>query len=363
VRLASALWLAVAVLLAGCDTLSSLGYYRQSVAGHLDIVRRAQPLNELIAAPDTPPELRARLQLAQRIRDFAVTELGLPEGRSYRSYAALDRPAAVWNVVAAPELSLTLHTWCFPVVGCVGYRGYYDRALADAEAAQLQAQGMEVLVYGVPAYSTLGKTEWLGGDPLLSTFIRWPEGELARLVFHELSHQVVYVSGDTQFNESFATAVERIGIRRWLAEQADEAARQEYAALDARRRDFKALTLRVREDLDAIYRNPALDDDARRAAKARRMQRMQDELAELKATRWGGFSGYDGWFARANNAAFGIQAAYDAWVPAFEQLFDREGQDWPRFYAAVQRLADLPPAERDATLAALSATPLAKTGD
>jgi predicted aminopeptidase len=343
-------------LLAGCDTLASADYLRQSVAGHLDLVRRAQPVAELIAAADTPADLRERLQLARRIRDFAVAELGLPDNRSYRSYAALDRPAAVWNVVAAPELSLKLRTWCFPVVGCVGYRGYYDRAEADALAATLQAQGLEVLVYGVPAYSTLGKTEWLGGDPLLSTFIRWPEGELARLVFHELSHQIVYVADDTVFNESFATAVERIGVGRWLDRHADPAARRDYALLDARRQDFKALTLQVRQDLDAVYRDPALDDAARRAAKAERMRRMHDQVAELKATRWGGFAGYDAWFQRANNAAFGIQAAYNAWVPAFEQLFEREGRDMPRFYAAVRRLADLPRAERDATLAALGAT-------
>jgi predicted aminopeptidase len=344
---------AALALLGGCDTLGSADYLRQSVAGHLDIVRRAQPLGELIAAPGTPADLRQRLQLAQRIRDFAVTDLGLPDSRSYRSDAALDRPAAVWNVVAAPELSLTLRTWCFPVVGCVGYRGYYDRAAADALAASLQAQGLEVLVYGVPAYSTLGKTEWLGGDPLLSTFIGWPEGELARLVFHELAHQVLYVADDTVFNESFATAVERIGITRWLAGHADAAARREYAALDGRREDFRALALRVRDDLDAVYRDPALDEAARRAAKARRLRLMHEELAQLKATRWDGFAGYDGWFQRANNAAFAIQAAYNAHVPAFERLFEREGRDLARFYAAVRRLADLPRDQRDATLAAL----------
>lgn len=356
-RLLAPLVLAVSALLGGCDTLSSVGtsvgYYGQSVAGHLDIVRRARPLGEWIAAPDTAPELRRRLELAQRIRDFAVSELKLPDNRSYRAYAALDRPAAVWNVVAAPELSLKLQTWCFPVLGCVGYRGYYDRADADALAATLKAQGQEVLVYGVPAYSTLGMTEWLGGDPLLSTFIRWPEGELARLVFHELSHQVVYASDDTMFNESFATAVERIGGSRWLAEHASEAARREYASLDARRQDFRALTLAVRNDLDAIYRDPARDDAARRQAKAERLARLNRDYAELKATRWGGYAGYDGWFQRANNAAFGIQAAYNTWVPAFERLFEREGRDFDRFYAEVKRMAGLPKDQRLATLRAL----------
>lgn len=346
--------LSAAAGLAGCDTLASLGYYQQSVAGHLGIVWRAKPVAEWIAAADTAPALRERLHLAQRIRDFAVSELHLPDNGSYRRYAALDRPAAVWNVVAAPELSLALQTWCFPVVGCVGYRGYYERADADALAATLRAQGLEVLVYGVPAYSTLGMTEWLGGDPLLSTFIGWPEGELARLVFHELAHQVAYAADDTVFNESFATAVERIGVRQWLAQQAGDEARRAYADFDARRQDFRALTLAVRQDLAAIYADPALDDVTRRAAKAERLARMHAELATLKAGRWGGFSGYDGWFQRANNAAFGIQAAYDRWVPAFEQLYRREGRDLPRFYAAVQRLAGLPRAERDATLTTLA---------
>ncbi len=346
--------LAVA-LLAGCDTLAQAGYLRQSVAGHLDIVWRARPVDEWIAAADTPPALRERLALARRIRDFAVTELKLPEGASYRRYAALDRPAAVWNVVAAPALTLQLKTWCFPVVGCVGYRGYYDRAEAEALAATLQAQGWEALVYGVPAYSTLGKTEWLGGDPLLSTFIHWPEGELARLVFHELAHQVAYAEDDTTFNESFATAVERLGGERWLA-QASAAARAEYAAFDARRRDFRALTRAVRDDLESLYADTTRSEADRLAAKAERLARMRAEHEALKHERWGGFAGYDGWFARANNAAFGIQAAYDGQVDAFLHLFEREGRDFERFYAAVRRLADLPKAERAATLAALQTT-------
>jgi predicted aminopeptidase len=346
--------LALPLLLAGCESVETLDYYRQSVAGHLDIVRRARPLDEWIRAADTEATLRERLQLARRMRDFAVADMKLPDNRSYRAYAALDRPAALWNVVAAPELSLTLQTWCFPVLGCVGYRGYFDRDEAQALAATLKAQGLEVLVYGVPAYSTLGKTEWLGGDPLLSTFIRWPEGELARMLFHELSHQLVYAVGDTMFNESFATAVERIGVQHWLAQHASEAARREYAAFDARRQDFRALTLATRRELDAIYRDPVLSDAGKRQAKAQRLTRLQHEHAQIKATRWNGFAGFDAWFQRANNAAFGIQAAYDGWVPAFERLYEREGRDLGRFYAEVRRLADLPKDQRLATLRALT---------
>ena len=230
----TALVAAAAVCLgSGCSTLA---YYGQAVHGHLDLIGRARPVAEVLAEPDTPAALRERLQLTQALRDFAVTELALPDNRSYRRYADLQRDAAVWNVVATPELSLTLQTWCFAVMGCVGYRGYYDRAGADALAAGLRAQGLEVQVYGVPAYSTLGWTDWLGGDPLLNTFIRWPEGDLARLLFHELAHQVAYAADDTTFNESYATAVERLGGQRWLAER--PAARAEAERAEARRADW-----------------------------------------------------------------------------------------------------------------------------
>lgn len=340
---------AVACLGSGC---SAVGYLGQSVAGHVDLVMRARPVAELLAEGPSDAELRERLALTQRIRDWAVTELGLPDNRSYRSYADLGRSAAVWNVVAAPPWSLTLKTWCFPVMGCVGYRGYYDRAAAEQMAGELRGEGLEVAVYGVPAYSTLGWTEWFGGDPLLSTFIRWPEGELARLIFHELAHQIVYVGDDTAFNESFATAVERIGGRRWLAEQASEAARSEYATYDARRRDFRALTARTREALHRIYADTTLNEVARANAKLTLMAEMRAEHERLKAGPWQGYTGYDGWFERANNALLGVQAAYDELVPDFERLYEREGRDWARFYGAVRHLASLPKDERLATLRA-----------
>lgn len=333
-----------ATLLSGC----SLGYFAQSVGGHLDLLQRARPVADWVDDGATPEALRERLRLAQRMRDFAVRELALPDNPSYRRYAELPRPAAVWNVVAAPELSLTLQTWCFPVVGCVGYRGYFDRAQADALAAQLRAQGLEVSVYGVPAYSTLGWTSWLGGDPLLSTFIRWPEGELARLLFHELAHQVVYVADDTTFNESYATAVERLGVERWLR-QAGPAAQAEYAAHEARRQDFRALTLAARRELDAVYRSPG-SDASRRERKAAVMAQMRADHQRLKHERWGGFTGYDGWFERANNASLGVLAAYDDLVPAFERLFEQQGRDFARFHAEVRRIAALPHAERRAAL-------------
>ncbi len=342
-----ALATATLCLTTGC---SSLGYYAQSIGGHLRMVGSAKPVQELLADDQTSAALKERLQLSQRMRDYAVRELKLPENASYRRFADLKRPAAVWNVVAAPELSLTLHTWCFPVVGCVGYRGYYDRAEAEAYAAELKAQALEVGVYAVPAYSTLGRLpgDWLA-DPLLSTFINYPEGELARLIFHELTHQVAYAQDDTEFNESFATAVERIGGARWLETNASPAAREEYRRFDQRRQDFREITLRYRNRLDALYRSGQSDAD-KRESKAAVMRELRAEYATLKAERWAGFSGYDGWFDRANNAAFGVLSAYNGLVPEFERLFERQGRDFERFYAEVRRLAKLPKAERLAIL-------------
>jgi len=332
----------------GCSTI---GYYAQSATGHLNLVQAARPVPQWLADPATPPALKARLELSQRIRDFAVTELGEPDNASYRRYADLKRSAAVWNVVAAPELSLELKTWCFAVVGCVGYRGYYDRAEAEAFAAALKGEKLDVSVYPVPAYSTLGKlpgADWLA-DPLLNTFIAYPEGELARLIFHELAHQVAFAPGDTLFNESFASAVEKIGVERWLGRPENAQARLDYERDGVRRADFRELTSRFRDELSALYRS-AVPEAAKREGKAALLARLRAEHAALKAGKWGGYAGYDRWFAEANNASFGVLASYTALVPAFERLFEREGKDFPRFYAEVRRLAALPMAERRAAL-------------
>jgi predicted aminopeptidase len=340
-------------LTAGC---SSVGYYAQSVTGHFDLLSRARPVPHVIADTQTPEALRERLQLSQRLRDYAVSELKLLDNASYRRYADLQRNAAVWNVVAAPELSLQLKTWCFPVVGCVGYRGYFDRADAEAEAKAIQSETLEVSVYGVPAYSTLGKLPGdYFADPLLNTFIRYPEGELARLIFHELAHQVVYAAGDTVFNESFATAVERIGGKRWLAEHADDKAREEYTRFDSRRRQFRDLTMHTRDELDAVYRSDKPEAE-KRAMKVEVMAKMRADHEVLKKLQWNGFAGYDPWIANANNASLGVLAAYSDLVPQFERLFEREGRDFDRFYAEVKRLAKLSKDERRAALGPDNAT-------
>jgi predicted aminopeptidase len=373
-RLGASALLATAVgSLAGCSTV---GYYWQSVSGHLHMLQAARPVSDWLQDSQAPERLKTRLALSQEIRSFAVRELHLPDNASYKRYADLQRSAVVWNVVAAPPFSLKLKTWCFPVAGCVGYKGYFDEAQAKAEASRLAAEGLEVSVYPVPAYSTLGWMNWAGGDPLLNTFIAYPEGELARLIFHELAHQVVYAAGDTPFNESFATAVEQLGSARWLSTRASAQAQSEYAAFSLRRQQFRALTLALRAELAVVYEEPvraesdtlASDDraaamwvrsknpDEMRLQKKAAMQRFTANYAALKAE-WSGFSGYDAWVARTNNASLGALAAYDELVPDFERLFAREGGNWPRFYEAVRRLGDLPRAERRAALKQVSGAP------
>ena len=369
-RLKSALAASLAaVCLSGC---ADLGYYWQSVSGHLTLLNAARPVNDWLGDTHTPAPLKNRLVLAQRIRSFAVTDLQLPDNPSYHRYADLHRSAVVWNVVAAPDYSLTLKTWCFPVAGCVGYRGYFNESQARAEAQQLKGQGFETSVHGVPAYSTLGWMNWAGGDPLLNTFLAYPEGELARLLVHELAHQKLYARDDTTFNESFATAVERIGGARWLQLHASDAARREYAAFDSRRADFRALTRATRKALVEVYDPQAAwagDSAVLQARKAAVMDGFRAQYAELR-TQWGIPPGqnapYDRWVADANNAALGAQGAYDDLVPAFEALFTRlcagksdctdaaRSDTWQRFYDAVARLAALPQAERRAQLDALA---------
>ena len=354
----------LALLAGGCaHTEGAVGYYWQSVRGHFAIVHAARPLEDWIGQEDTPPALRERLRLAQRARTFAVTELGLPDNASYRQYADLRRPAAVWNVVAAPPDALRLHTWCFPVTGCIGYRGYFSEADAQAEGARLAAQGLEVEVYGVPAYSTLGYMNWMGGDPLVSTFVGWPEGEFVRLLFHELAHQVVYAQGDTLFNESFATAVERLGSAHWLAALATPEVRQAFAASEERRRQFRALTRTTRARLSEIYeQNNGLPHDSIDfiAIKTEAMNSFRSDYAVLRS-RWQAapalLAGYDRWVAKANNASFAAQAAYDDWVPAFEALFGQVGRRWHPFYDAVKVLAELPQPERTERLRTLLPPP------
>jgi predicted aminopeptidase len=341
----SAALLSSAALLASCTTLN---YYGQAAQGQLSLLSDARPIDAWMADPATTPRLRVRLETARQIRRYAVQELGLPDNDSYKNYAALKQPYVLWNVVATPELSLKPIQWCFPVAGCVNYRGYYNKADAQAYAAQLRAEGNDVEVGGVTAYSTLG---WFN-DPLISTFINYPDAELARLIFHELAHQVVYVAGDSQFNESFASAVEEAGVERWLARFGNDTMRAGYARYLERKRDFLSLLLRIRGELAANYQSDASVVE-KRAVKARLFQQLKDEYQGLK-TRWGGYAGYDKFFAEPlSNAHLASVATYNDFVPAFRELLKKDA-GLPRFYADVRALAELDRDARHAQLARLA---------
>ncbi len=336
------LLLAALALVAGCSTL---GYYYQAARGQLALTNEARPIGAVLEDPATPVELRTRLETARSIRDFASGELKLPDNGSYRKYADLKRPFVVWNVFAAPEFSVKPREWCFPIAGCVSYKGWFDEKAANTFAEDIRREGYDVFVYGVAAYSTLG---WFD-DPLLNTFIGYPRAELARLIFHELAHQVAYANGDSTFNESFATAVELEGVRRWLARVGTDAERSEFEAMYSRRRDFVVLIERTRARLDSVYARPT-DATAKRAAKAAEFERLRDEYGQLKQ-QWGGFLGYDRWFAQVlGNAHLASVATYTQRVPAFEALFLREGGDVERVYAEARRLAKLQAGERAAEL-------------
>ncbi len=334
-----------ATLLASCATLN---YYAQAAHGQLALLSSARPIDAWLADAGTDAKLRTRLETAREIRQFAVRELALPDNASYKNYAALDRPYVVWNIVATPELSLAPMQWCFPVAGCVNYRGYYQRADAQAYAEQLRADGNDVQVGGVSAYSTLG---WFN-DPLLSTFINYPDAELARLIFHELSHQLVYIPGDSQFNESFASAVEEAGVQRWLAAHGDATMRTRYVEFAQRKQGFLDLLLTHRRALETLYASDA-DAPHKRAGKAAIFGALKRDYARLKQG-WGGYSGYDRWFAEPlSNAHLAAIATYNDFVPAFRALLS-EQRSFPAFYARVRRLAAQPRAERMAQLLTLS---------
>lgn len=335
--------LIAAALLPGCETL---GYYAQAAGGQFSLLSHARPVEQWLGEPQTPAALRAKLQTALAIREFASRELGLPDNASYRRYADLERPFAVWNVVAAPEFSTTALQSCFPVAGCVSYRGFFAREDAERHAAGLKAAGSDVHVYGVPAYSTLG---WFD-DPLLSTFIRYPDTELARLVFHELAHQLIYARDDTTFNESFAVAVEEAGVRRWLAAAGREAELAGFADAQRRKTEFIALIDAARRRLERLYAS-GIAPEAMRERKRAEFDALTRYYAELKRS-WGGFAGYDRFIETPNNALLASMAAYTQDLPAFERLLEREGGDLARFYARVKELAALGKDERGRRLAA-----------
>lgn len=334
----------LALLTTGCDTTR---YYRQAIAGQYQMVARQEKISTLLARTNTPPELRGKLELVLHLREFAEHELHLKTGGHYENYADLERPFVVWNVYAAPEFSVEPKRWYYPVVGKLQYRGFFAEAEARAFAAQLAPEGFDVHVGGVEAYSTLG----LFKDPVLNTFLHHAPADLAETLFHELAHQRLFASGDTDFNEAFATAVGEEGARRWLAQRGDVAARAEFDLDLQRQRQFVALVLRARGAMHKVYASLSTDG-ARRAAKEQVIAQLRADYEQLKAG-WSGYRGYDGWFQRPiNNARLNTVATYFALVPTFQQLLAKHGGDLPAFYAEAQAVAALPKERRHEKLIA-----------
>ncbi len=334
--------LALVASLSGC---ANLAYYSQAVSGQMELLHRAQPISEIISDPEADLSLKRALAKVVELRAFASRELQLPDNRSYTSYADLKRPFVVWNVFAAGEFSTEAKKWCFVGVGCVNYRGFFSKADADHFAQELRRDGYDVSIGGVPAYSTLG---WFN-DPILNTFIGYSETELARLIFHELAHQLIFVRDDSAFNESFATTVELEGAARWLARNGTPAQRAALDATQHRQSAFAEIVLNTRRSLETVYASDASDTD-KRASKAKLFTELRAALARLQ-TGTDGASRPDRWQTlQLNNAHLASVAIYTQLVPAFQALLAQQHGDIGQFYAAVKELSTLPQTERAAML-------------
>lgn len=337
------------LILASC---SDAPYYYQAARGQFEILRKREPIEKLLDSETLPADRRRQLEQVLKIRDFASEQLLLPRNNSYRTYVELDRDYALWNVVAAPEFSLNAKTWCFPIAGCVSYRGYFSEKAARSYARSLQRQGYETLVSGVPAYSTL---QWFD-DPVLSCFSRWNTLAIARLIFHELAHQQLYVAGDSNFNEAFATSVELAGIQRWLDRYGTDEQRQLFVTQLEREASFVAWTGRVRSQLAQLYET-GLDEATKRQRKADILAQAKLSFQQLK-TSWNGYQGYDHWIASLNNARLVSLQTYRGLIPAFAALLEQNDHDLQAFYLASQRLANLLPEERKRELEHLVQKPV-----
>ena len=338
-RILAALWI-------GLISASSGGcYLLESAQGQFALMSKREPITRLLGQASTPPTLRMQLEALTSIRDFASRELELPDNGSYRSYADVGRPYVVWNVVAAPEFSVDAKEWCYPIVGCVAYRGYFVPGRAESFAAGLRKQGLDVSVAGVAAYSTLGHFD----DPVLSTMVGWDDVELAAIVFHELTHQLLYVAGDASFNEALATTVEEEGVRRWLLAQGRETDLTAHVARQERYLQVIGLLRRTRAELRALY-GSGIDAAAMRARKRQTFANLRESYGRLRAT-WDGPAPFESWFrGEVNNAHLAAVGTYYDCVPGFERELAAVGGDLTAFYRRVRTLAKLEQRRRDAAV-------------
>lgn len=338
--------LLIVVLLSACETL---GYYQQAARGQLAILWSRQDIEKLLAGNDITGVLRNKLTSVLAIRQFAIEELQLPAGDNFLSYVEIDREHLVWNVFAAPEFSMDPVNWCYPIAGCVSYRGYFQEEMALQFANQLESEeGLDVYTGGVDAYSTLG---WFK-DPVPSTVLDRKTYQLAGLVFHEFAHQLVYLSGDTRFNESFATAVEQEGLRRWLRAEMDVNSLQQAEQEASRQAQFVELVMMYKERFETLYAQE-MEDEEKRLRKRQLQDDMRSAYDALK-NEWGGVPAYDGWFSRSlNNAQLSTVSSYNELVPAFQKLLSQNHNNLTVFYEQVRELAQLDAKERNLRLQSL----------
>lgn len=340
----------VAVALSSC---SGLGYYADSVSGQIALLLKREPISRVLSGPQTPPDTRQKLKTILYLRSFAVTDLALPDNGSYLTFVDLNRSYVAWNVFATPEFSLQPLNWCFPVAGCFSYHGYFSEQKAQGAARYLSGQGYDVHVGGVAAYSTLG---WFK-DPILSPMLKWRDTRIAEVIFHELAHQLIYVSGDTAFNEAFATATANNGVRRWLMEQGSNEALASFDTEQVRRREFASMVLRTTRRLRRLY-SLSLEHPAMRFEKERIFKKLVDDYRTLRI-HWGDYSAYDAWIASGlNNAKLSSILTYHGHVDAFNALFEAASQRFPDFYEYVREVGHLPAQRRQACLRQLSRAPI-----
>jgi len=326
--------LVLVLTLSGCGTV---GYYSQIISGHMKIVMGKESVEKIVEREDTDDTTRHRLQVALQAREFAINELLLPNTKSYTTFYDTGRNFVTWNVVAAPEFSFAPKTWCFPVAGCVSYRGYYEESDAQSYASRLSSEeGLDVAVGGATAYSTLG---WFS-DPLLNTMLNRSDSSLVALLFHEMAHQKLYVGDDSKFNESFAGFVERAGLEMWLDKHGDPKLLPELDKRKQRQRQFIDLLLQARKNLQTVY-DSNVDVERKKEQKDEQYEQLRQNYQALKAS-WDGYTGYDNWFSKPlNNARLVSVATYTDYLPAFRMLFLDSGENFEQFYKAAKKLADL----------------------
>ena len=348
-----------AVIVAALSGCTSTVYLLQAANGEWHVIHGRKPIVQVIDDPQTPEPLIRELAEVREARDFASRQLDLPDNDSYRTYVKIDRPYVVWNVVAAPVLSVRPKEWCFPIAGCVAYRGYFQEKRARDFAAQLKQSGYDVVIEGVPAYSTLGKLP----DPVMSTMMRYGSDELASMIFHELAHQLLYVQNDSAFDEAFAVTVEDEGLKRWLQYKGRAAHIARLQKDRAEDEQFVVLLRHTRDQLAQLYAS-----NSPRASKLRRKQQLFAELATeihaLERRLAVRFPEYDEWIAEGlNNAELVSVGTYNDCVPGFQRLLRQENDDLPRFYDAARKLAHEPKATRDAQLCSGAASLTATAAD